>query len=230
MGLLVTMDSVVSDHDPAPEIPASFLDACRMPRLVRELKAGVKGAEDAAADADDPEVADRGVAGGGRSTNHRKWCVVAAASAPPGPPSPRWRRRSVGAQGFQGASREAFVGDGAENNWKLRRRFFGSFVPILDFIHALSYVFAAAMAGRKFGVGWACYREWIAWVWQGQVARVIAALDVHVRMNWACRRRDEPEDQSPAGRGPDADLPAQPCGQDALRRVPSAGVADQQQA
>ena len=59
LGLLVTMDGVVSDHDPCPDIPASFLDACRMLRLVRELKAGVKGAEDAAADTDEPEVVDQ---------------------------------------------------------------------------------------------------------------------------------------------------------------------------
>src|SRR5207249_2830000 len=80
------------------------------------------------------------------------------------------------ALGFQGAARKAFVGDGSANNWTLQRRFFGSFVPILDFIHALSYVFAAAMAGRKFAVGWACYQQWIRWVWQGEVSQVIAAL------------------------------------------------------
>jgi hypothetical protein len=59
----------------------------------------------------------------------------------------------------------------------LQRRFFGSFVPILDFIHALSYVYAAATAGRLRAAGWACYREWIRWVWQGQVRRVIVALE-----------------------------------------------------
>ena len=32
------------------------------------------------------------------------------------------------------------------------------------------------MAGRKFASGWSCYREWIGWVWQGQVTQVIAAL------------------------------------------------------
>jgi hypothetical protein len=51
-----------------------------------------------------------------------------------------------------------------------------AFVPILDFIHALSYVFAAATAGRKFADGWQCYMQWIDWVWRGDVARVIAAL------------------------------------------------------
>src|SRR5262249_3710580 len=47
------------------------------------------------------------------------------------------------ARGFPGAARKAFVGDGSANHWRLQRRFFGSFTPILDFIHALSYVYAA---------------------------------------------------------------------------------------
>jgi hypothetical protein len=68
------------------------------------------------------------------------------------------------------------VGGGSANNWALRRRFFGSFVPILGFIHALSYVFAAATAGRPFAAGWACYRGWVGWARQGKVSRVIAAL------------------------------------------------------
>lgn len=81
------------------------------------------------------------------------------------------------AWGFQGAARKAFVGDGSANNGRLQRRFFGSFAPILDFIHALSYVFAAAMAGRRFAAGWAGYQQWIPWGWQGQVSPVIAALE-----------------------------------------------------
>ena len=48
---------------------------------------------------------------------------------------------------FAGAMRKAFVADGAEANWTIQRQWFSDFVAILDFIHALSYVFAAAMAG-----------------------------------------------------------------------------------
>jgi hypothetical protein len=80
------------------------------------------------------------------------------------------------AMGLLGSPRQAFVADGAENNWALWRRSFGSFVAILDFIHAPSYVFAAALAGRKFADGWPVYVRWIGWVWQGQVEQVIAEL------------------------------------------------------
>ena len=84
------------------------------------------------------------------------------------------------------------MGDGSANNWKLQRRFFGSFVAILDFIHALSYVFAAAQAGRRFAAGWAVYQQWISWVWQGRVAEVIAALEGR-QAELGLPEEDEPE-------------------------------------
>src|SRR5439155_26462664 len=59
--------------------------------------------------------------------------------------------------GLLGASRRAFVADGSDNNCAIWRRFFGSWTPIIAFIHALSYVFAAATAGRKFAEGWPVY-------------------------------------------------------------------------
>jgi hypothetical protein len=175
VGLLLAMHSEVSATDPCPEIPPSFLDAGRIPELVRELSRHVKQPEDAGAAAaataneaspatasayQPPQVERRQVL-----ASRRTWPtfapIVAAAA---------W------AWGFQGAARKAFVGDGSANHWRLQRRFFGSFVPILDFIHALSYVYAAATAGRPQAEGWACYRQWIQWVWQGQVSQVLTAL------------------------------------------------------
>jgi hypothetical protein len=176
VGLLLTMHSAVSATDPCPDIPPSFVDATRIPELVRELSRSVRQAEggtEAAAAPETaaaaplaevtyqpPQVEQRQVLAS-RRTWPRFAPLVAAAA---------WAR------GFRGAARKAFVGDGSANHWRLQRRFFGSFVPILDFIHALSYVYAAATAGRPRAAGWACYREWIAWVWQEQVARVLTAL------------------------------------------------------
>jgi hypothetical protein len=175
VALLLAMHSTVSAADPCPEIPAPFVDAARIPALARELSRQVKGpadggAGDGAGPADEPppegaayqppRVEQRQVL-----ASRRAWPAFAPAVA-----AAAWAR------GFQGAARKAFVGDGSENHWRLQRRFFGSFVAILDFIHALSYVYAAATAGRPRVAGWACYREWIGWVWQGRVAQVLAAL------------------------------------------------------
>ena len=56
------------------------------------------------------------------------------------------------------------------------RRWFPHFVPVIDFLHALSYIFAAAMAGRSFADGWPIYRQWIQALWSGEVEAVRAAL------------------------------------------------------
>jgi hypothetical protein len=192
VGLLLTMHSAVSATDPCPEIPPSFVDATRIPELVRELSRPVKQTEDVTDPAAAPETA--------------------AAAPPPAaayrPPQVAQRKvlasrltwplfaplvaAAAWAWGFQGAARKAFVGDGSANHWRLQRRFFGSFVPILDFIHALSYVYAAALAGRARAAGWACYRQWIEWVWQGQVTRVLTALEGR-QAELGLPEEDEPE-------------------------------------
>jgi hypothetical protein len=68
------------------------------------------------------------------------------------------------------------VGDGSDNVWTVWRNHFSSFTPILDIIHAISYLFASALAGRPFAEGWPCYVRWVTWVWQGEVEQVIAEL------------------------------------------------------
>ena len=78
---------------------------------------------------------------------------------------------------FFGAGRRAFLGDGLPVNWTIQRRHFASFTPILDFVHALSYVFAAAFAGRPQAEGAAVYRRWIQAVWSGQVATILPELE-----------------------------------------------------
>jgi hypothetical protein len=184
VGLLLTMHSEVSATDPCPDLPPSFLDATRIPELVRELSRHVKQPADAGG-ADPPTADARGRdetadARGRDETAYQPPQVQkrkVLASRLRWPTFAPLLAAAAWAWGFQGAARKAFVGDGSANHWKLQRRFFGSFVPILDFIHGLSYVYAAATAGQSRAAGWACYRQWIAWVWQGQVTQVLTALE-----------------------------------------------------
>jgi len=177
IGLLMTMHSAVSASDPCPEIPESFVDPTRILKLARELKKQTRLGEEAVKETPQPETG------------------VETLAENPGvyePPEVQ-EKRLVGSRmrwpafgpvlamaawqwGFFNAERKAFIGDGSDNNWTIWRQHFSSFTPILDFIHALSYVFAAAMAGQKFSEGWSIYKQWIRWVWRGEVAQVIAAL------------------------------------------------------
>jgi hypothetical protein len=177
IGLLMTLQSAESASDPCPDIPEHFVDPTRILKLARELKKQRLPSEDAVPETSEPEV---GVE------------TLAASRAAWEPPEVQ-EKRLVGSRvrwpdfgpilatmawtwGFFGAARKAFIGDGSDNNWTIWRQYFSSFVPILDFIHALSYVFAAALAGRAFAVGWPLYEQWIGWLWSGEVEKVIAAL------------------------------------------------------
>jgi hypothetical protein len=174
VGVLLTMTSRAQAEDPCPHIPATFVDAQRVTKLVREL----------------------GGRGGARQAAEKP-----AAEQPPDPvkpddrpgrPQPRVKTivasrlcsaafgavlvAAAWARGFAAAPRKAFVADGASMNWTMHARYFSHYVPILDFIHALQYVFAAALAGRAFAAGWLIYGRWIQAVWSGHVAQVIAEL------------------------------------------------------
>jgi hypothetical protein len=175
IGLLMTMTSEESAVDPCPTIPETFVNPLRILKLARELKKGCTPGADAVADPAEtegenplegpeytpPAVRVRSMVAT-RHENESLGEILAAAAF---------------ARGFYGARRKAFLGDGAENNWTVRKRWFSDFVAILDFIHVLSYVFAVAMAGRGFATGWEVYVRWIGWVWQGRVAAAIQELE-----------------------------------------------------
>lgn len=177
IGVLQTMQSTVSDSDPCPEIPGGFIDPTKILKLARELKKQSAPSEEAAQESAEPEVGVETLAE--NPVVYEPPEVVAkrfVGSRVRWPDFGPILATTAWTLGFFGASRQAFLGDGSENNWTIWRKYFSSFVPILDFIHALSYVFAAAMAGRSFAAGWPIYEQWIRWVWQGDVAQVIAAL------------------------------------------------------
>jgi hypothetical protein len=177
IGLLMTMTSAVSASDPCPEIPEQFVDPTRILKLARELKKQALPAEDGLKETTEPEVGSETLA-----ENPAVWKPPEVQEKRLVASRCRWPdfgpilAAAAWAWGFYGADRKAFIGDGSDNNWTIWRQHFSSFTPILDFIHALSYVFAAAMAGRSFPAGWKVYEEWIRWVWKGEVAKVIAAL------------------------------------------------------
>jgi hypothetical protein len=179
VGLVLTMRSSVCQSDPCPDVPKTFVDADRVGKIVRGLKKAAPLKEDdeaATADAEPSQepARDEAVEYEGPQLQRRR--VVASRRSWPsfGPllAMAAWRA------GFAQASRKAFVADGARAIWRLWRARFSSYVPILDFIHALSYVYTAAKAvGEDAVAGWVLYAEWIQQVWQGQVSAVIATLE-----------------------------------------------------
>jgi hypothetical protein len=179
IGLLMTMDSEESASDPCPELPEHFKDPTRMAKLVRELKAKKSALQEALDETPEPEKGAEALDDNGYQWQPPKVRTrdLIASRCPWGDFAIKLAMVAW-SQGFFGARRQAFLGDGSDNNWAIHRRYFSSFVPILDIIHVLSYVYAAALAGRSFKEGWPIYSQWMTWVWQGEVAQVIAALAV----------------------------------------------------
>jgi len=181
IGLLMTMTSKVSVDDPCPEIAENFVDPTRIFKLAREIKGHVGGAKDEsteplASETESMDDAEQNTDAATTTPKPRVRTMVATRE-----PAQRFGEIlawAAWARGFAAAVRKAFVADGASANWTIQKQWFSDYVAILDFIHALSYVFAAAMAGRGFRPGWEAYTAWIQLVWSGRVEEVIAALEL----------------------------------------------------
>lgn len=178
VGLVMRMKSQPSETDPCPNIPDTFVDAQRVATIVKGLKKSKALRADESSPAGTPPD-DPGLAGEeppryeGPALHSRQ--VVASRQG--WPSFGILLASSAWLAGFAKASRKAFVADGAKAIWGVWRAHFSSYTPILDFIHAMSYVYEAARAvGQETGKGWQLYAVWITWTWQGQVSQVIQAL------------------------------------------------------
>jgi hypothetical protein len=173
---LVTLTDVAQDIDPCPEPPPSFVEPRRIQRLVQQM-AGRAGDGDAPAAAAPAEDAGPPVP----TPDAEPWspqrvvrtCVASLTDS-----------RSFGplvaaeAQGrnFYAAQRRAFVADGQAYNWTIQRGYFPDFVPVVDLLHVVCYLFGAAHAAETEGERWPRYVAWLRACWQGRVAVVIADL------------------------------------------------------
>lgn len=164
------LSMVAAEHaaDPCPTIPKTFVDPRRMSDLSREIK-GFSGAGDetiaAPPDAPDeregrPEALVRSVVATRAGQDDFGERLVAEAHA----------------RGFHAARRQAFVADGSASNWSVHKKHFSHYTPVLDFTHALCYVYAAAMTGRAASDGWRDYVAWAQQAWEGATDKLIDAV------------------------------------------------------
>jgi hypothetical protein len=180
---LVTLTCAQHACDPQPEPPASLVQPRRVVRLVQQM----------AGQASDP-VAQAATPLAGPEAE-------AAATLPAAIPDPQaepWapkrlvrtcvasmvRSRSFGplvaaeaqSRDFYAAKRRAFVADGQAYNWSIHRSYFADFVPIVDFLHVVCYLFRASQAAEAEAGRWPLYLRWLRLCWQGQAAEVVTQL------------------------------------------------------
>lgn len=171
-GVLLSMKSEVYEEDPCPDLPATFADPGKMREIAREIKGFTSDSQVSikADEAAGPDFKERV----GRPETLVKSVVATSGDVDAFGPL---LARAAYDRGFHAALRKAFVADGSPTNWGVWRRYFSHYVPILDFVHALMYVYAAAMTGRNANEGWSAYRDWSQWLWKGEVRRLLDALE-----------------------------------------------------
>ena len=91
---------------------------------------------------------------------------------------------------FGEAKIKAFLGDGLPWNWSIQKSHFRDFTPILDFIHALSYLFVAAKAVHQADEeAWDQYLVWMRGAWQGEISQILEEL-----RRWQTKQGEPPAD------------------------------------
>lgn len=175
-----TLASAESAKDPQPEPPRKFLEPTAVARLVSTMKtrqsagrtekrAAPRRRRRSKKKRQGPQVLVKTVVATTGDQEAFGWQVAAEV-----------HRRSL-----DRAERKACVCDGSQALWAL----FGlhllasGFIPILDFVHLLTYLYAAAGAvqGKGTPAAWVLYERWLRLAWSGAVAPLLAALRAAAR-------------------------------------------------
>ncbi len=179
--IFVSATSETSAVDPQPEPPACFLDSEHVAKLTEKAKTKEKTGSEDSLPHDQEETSELREADK-RNAPHKPKRVLRTviSSMKTSKEFGQQMQREATRRRFGEATRKAFVADGLTCNWTIHEKHFKNYVPILDFTHAVSYLFAASIACfGKSEEAWAAYRDWMRVTWQGNVARVIEELKVH---------------------------------------------------
>jgi len=192
VGCFLTYTPISGDCDPQPDPPAIFLDPPRVMRLCREMErvrsAPAPESRASKAKSDEPLLVEE------QPQIERAERLVRTAVATLASVEPfGWMvAQEAKARGFYAAAVKAVVGDGG--NWigPLAELHFPGFVQVLDFLHLMVHLYAAATAAYrgKAKAAWGLYEQWIRQAWSGQAKSVIAGLQA------ACERLGPPPPQA----------------------------------
>lgn len=173
-----TYTLVTHERDPQPEPPRDFLNPERVRKLVEELKGAAgpaKKQSKAKADGQKRASEDRKIKMPRPKLKVRTVVATLKCAAEFG----RLAATEAALRGFFKALRKAVIGDGSAWIWNLALLQFVGFTLILDFVHLLSYLYAAAHAahGSDAKKSWKLYEKLLRLAWAGNAAAVISLLE-----------------------------------------------------
>jgi hypothetical protein len=175
-----TLASTASAQDPQPLPPAKFLDPPRVARLAAEVKARRGRARGRCAKKEAKAKGRKKRKARGKKKGPAKLVRTVLASMANSEEFGWQVAAEAQRRGLDRACRKAYVCDGQKYNWTIFLMHFVAlgFVGILDFVHLLSHLYAAAQAsaGKGAAEAWQLYERWLRLAWAGQVTELIGEL------------------------------------------------------
>jgi len=165
----------VFDEDPQPEPPACFRDAKHVAKIAETEALSV--ASPLPGGTAEHEDSSGGVSCGEDDWRPKRLVRTVLSSMACSEDFGRQMAREAKRRRFYESPAKAFLGDGLPWNWSIWKKDFRDFVPILDFIHPLSYLFVTAKAVQESAEDvWSQYLAWMRGCWQGEVLQVLEEL------------------------------------------------------
>jgi hypothetical protein len=191
---LLTLEGQSVAQDPHPEPPRCFLDAPKVDELVRDIQAN----HGRRTENELPQLAELALGNEALGSSPPPDHPLLPEDAKPKiwPPQRAKDARTCVAtmqdchefgkmvaaeayrRNFSSAAHGVLLGDGSAWIWNLHAKWFKDLTPVVDFVHALTYLYVTAtVLAPSVKDRWQWYVAWMTAVWQGRVREVIADLE-----------------------------------------------------
>jgi hypothetical protein len=195
--IFVSATSAISAVDPEPEPPRCFLEPERVAQLAEQAKITENARSvDASPEIEPAAEADRSETQSRHAHRPKRLHRTVLASMKNSKAFGAEMAREARRRRFDEAPRKAFVADGLACNWSIHAAHFREYAPVLDFTHAVGYLFAASiLCLGKTEAAWTLYAAWMTAVWRGDVDQVL--LDLKTRQQAIGWPPDDAADDDP---------------------------------
>jgi hypothetical protein len=198
---LLTLKAETFAEDPHPQPPRCFLDAPEVDKLVREIQSHHGRREENEL----PHLAELSLGkdkplAASTSSVMTEPSVLGVPEKKTWPPKRTKNARTCVAtmqdcdefgkmvaaeayrRNFQAAPRGALLGDGSAWIWKQQEKWFRHLTPVVDFVHALTYLYVTAtVLTTSVTERWQLYVTWMTLCWQGKVRQVIEDMGARLQ-------------------------------------------------
>ena len=187
----LTLQTKAAASDPHPEPPAKFLEPTTVVRVAAEIKRRGSAAAEASEERTEKKNSSsrrrkrrrkqqRSLPKRLRKKKVSRTRVRTVVATMENSDTFGWQvAAEVHRRGLDQMKRKACVCDGQAYNWSVYEMHLRplNFVPILDFVHLVAYLYDAAQAcGGSPSQAWQRYERWLRWAWAGKVSELLSQL------------------------------------------------------